>query len=337
MRAASSIGALAWAAAVLVMAATSAAQPADGPTGPDPQGQPGDRSRPVVAVSVAGDEAAAEALERALTELLGRLNASLSLRRVEGLNQAPERPPEQAAAWVGIDVSHPDRAVVTVVDRAAGAATVWRVLERRTSRQILLDEAAHVVHAAVESLLSGQRANGGQAGTTAPPDGASAPPAVTGSPAVPAPASPAHAPRTAPLPPAPVAAPPPPERPLWGLDAAALLAGHGMADNAGLVFGAAGALSAGYRQGPWRFGGWLTAEYRVPFDVDDSETSPRAQAVALRTFPTMGLLQTPALSLDLGVGGGIDIFTVDYKRAPRSPPSSPACWCSTWPWSTTFS
>jgi hypothetical protein len=88
-----------------------------------------------------------------------------------------------------------------------------------------------------------------------------------------------------------------------------------MADNAGLVFGATGALSTGYRQGPWRFGGWLTAEYRVPFDIDDSEASPRAQAVALRTFPTVGLLQSSAVALDLGVGGGIDIFSVDYRLA----------------------
>jgi len=264
----------------------------------------------VVSVSVAGSAADADRLDAALRELLGRLGASLSLQRVDHIEHAAGRPVVGAAAWVGIDLTAADRAVVTVVDTAAGAPVLWRVLEHSGSRQILLEEAAHVVHTALESVLA--------ALPTRDPGEPVTEPAVPTT-------APAQQPTTTPTTKAPLEAtspPPPPTRPVatepaeravWGMDAAALLGGHGIGDAAGIVLGGAAALSAGYRHGPWRAGGWLTAEYRVPFDIDDSAASPRAQAVALRSFPTLAMFQTHLVALELGVGGGIDIFTVDHR------------------------
>lgn len=289
----------------------------------DPEGVTPDASspRPIVVVSVAGTAAEAAKLERALDELLGRLDATLALQLVDRLDQSPAPPPEETAAWVGIDVTAEQRAVVTVIGRATGVPALWRVLERSGSREILLEETAHVVHTAVEGVLAARPTAPQPAPATPPGPGSAHPLPSPPQPVPPPPVGQRDRPNTA-APPdrrSPVGGPPPPDA-RWGLDAAALLAGHGIADNAGVVFGATGALSSGYRHGPWRFGGWLTAEYRVPFDIDDSETSPRAQAVALRAYPTIGLVQTESLALDLGVGGGIDIFTVDYRLAEANGP-----------------
>jgi hypothetical protein len=294
-------------AAQLALSPAGQAQPPSD-SGPESPTDSASEPQTVVSVSVAGSAADADRLDAALRELLGRLGATLSLQRVDDIDHAASRPAISAVAWVGIDLTAADRAVVTVVAAAAGAPALWRVLERNGSRQILIEQTAHVVHTALESVLSAQ------------PDRDPSPPPPAGPPPMEAPRPPV-APATQPAPPGPSPAPLPtrppatdqPARARWGMDAAALLGGHGIADNAGVVFGAAAALAAGYRHGPWRLGGWLTAEYRVPFDIDDSEASPRAQAIALRSFPTIGLFQTRQVALELGVGGGIDIFTVDHR------------------------
>ncbi len=286
----------------------------DPPTEPRDATPEDGKARPIVAVSVAGSAAEAAKLEGVLGELLGRLGATVALRLVDRLDQTPPPPPQDAVAWVGIDVTTEQRALVTVIGRSAGVPALWRVLERSGSRQILLEEAAHVVHTAVEGVLAA-RPSTPKPSPAATPEPVDAPPKPAPPPQLsPPPDGDGDGPsRAGPAARHPPADSPPPPDPLWGLDATALLAGHGIADNAGVVFGATGALSTGYRHGPWRFGGWLTAEYRVPFDIDESDASPRAQAVALRTFPTVGLVQTESLVLDLGIGGGIDIFTVDYR------------------------
>jgi hypothetical protein len=85
-----------------------------------------------------------------------------------------------------------------------------------------------------------------------------------------------------------------------------------VADSAPLVPGAALATEVAYRRGPLRPGAWLSAEYRLPFDIDRSPLAPRAQMVSLRALPSLDLYQRRPWILGVALGGGIDVFRVDH-------------------------
>jgi len=316
------------ASVIVAISPYTVARAAPPPTSTTPRPPAGDTpdAEKVVSVIVAGSAADAAHLDKALRELLGRMGVTASLRRVDRVDEGARRAEGPAVvASVLIDVTGVDQAVVTVIDPASDAAVVRRVLKRTASHQVLLEETAHVVHGAVESVLSGRSTGAdpqpdrtGQV-SAAEPTSANEPPAAAVAATAPTVAEQSRPPPALNSPPAATGRPDGAsvalreERAAWGIDAGALLGGHGISDSAGVVFGAGVALSAGYRHGPLRPGGWFTAEYRVPFDIDDSGASPRAQAVALRTFPTIDLLHTQLLTLQLGVGGGIDIFSIDHR------------------------
>jgi hypothetical protein len=269
---------------------------------------------------VAGTEEEIARLALSLDELLGRLGLLVVVESHAGAEPARAT---QALARVSIDLTQPDRAACTVGDDSGAVRMDRREIMRRGSRAVLLDEVAHVVQAAVENLLaertSPEQATAGGRRPTAPP----APTAgdVRLEPAPVATVSVARSDGSA-MPSRAVPAPRSEQRPAWGFDVAALLGLHAVADSALLVAGGAVATHAAYRRGALHPGGWFSAEYRLPFDIDRSPLPPRAQTVALRALPAVDLYHRRPWALGVALGGGIDVFRVDHGfEEPGAPPT----------------
>ena len=161
-----------------------------------------------------------------------------------------------------------------------------------SSRAVLLDESAHVVQATVESLLA---------------ERAKSEPALG---------------RRLPTPPGPSASelaaePKPSARPELGLDLALLSGLHASGPDALAVPGAGVGLNFAHRASAVRPGAWFLAEYRFPFDIDDSGFPPQAQTLALRLVPSLDLARSSRVALQLGLGGGLDRFHITHAIEDR--------------------
>jgi hypothetical protein len=276
-------------------------------------------------VRVAGTEREIARLALSLDELLGRLALQVVVEPYAGAELGQPRA-TQALARVSIDLTQPDRAVCTMEDNSGTVRMDRRAVMRTGSRSILLDEVAHVVQAAVENLLA-ERTAAEQA--TADGSEPAALPAPTASDVRPEPGPPptgatvsvagidGSRTRSRPVP-----MPRSEEPPAWGLDIAALLGLHAVADTALLVAGGAVATHVAYRRGALHPGGWISAEYRLPFDIDQSSLPPQAQTVALRALPAVDFYHRRPWALGVALGGGIDVFRVDHGfEEPGEPPT----------------
>lgn len=251
---------VAFTSALLVLAGTLVVVAAQGP-------------RPPVHVVVAGDPAEARRFEEATQELLGRLGVEVSFGPTSVAS---------GAIVVRVDLTRSDAAVVGI--RSPSGEENQREVRSQGSRSVLIDESAHVVQAAVESLLS-------------------EPPAPTAVPTASAVVS---------LPPRRAPARASPGRPALGFDVSAFAGLHAMAPAAEAVPKAGVGLQGAYRRGRWRPGAWVLCEYRLPFDIDESGSPPRAQTLALRLLPSIDLGRGRGWLVQAGVGAGLDRFHVTH-------------------------
>lgn len=262
-------------AAVLAESASSAALPA-------PEAPSAARSR--VQVVVVGSAHDADDLGASLGELFRRLGVELVLTRVDTRDQAPV--PPVGAPSVRVDLTAPGAIVVELVDRS-GTVSVRRV-ERQGSTAVALDEAAHVIQAAAESLL----------GSTPPEEKPPEPPPAPAPTMTPAPAKSEEAPPQVP--------------PTFGADALVLLGLHAVDPSAVAPPSLAGAVHVAHRASPVRPGLWLLGEYRFPFEIDDSPIPPQADAFSMRLYPAIDVARSKSAVLALGLGGGFDRFRIRH-------------------------
>jgi hypothetical protein len=82
---------------------------------------------------------------------------------------------------------------------------------------------------------------------------------------------------------------------------------HGVADAAPLVFSVARAVHGSLGRGVLSPGGWLSAQYRPPFEVERRQWS----TIALRLLPSTDIYQRHPWSAGIALGGGIDLYRVD--------------------------
>lgn len=271
---------------------------------------PGEEARRVEVVVTASPEEARR-LAQLLEELLGRLKLTVVVHLENSAGSASSVGDHGLAhghglAHVVVELTDAGRALCTIRNAEGRLRMERREVSGATSRAILLDEVAHLIHAAVESLLAEGTAPAVAAPATAePPRSASnrAPAAPT----------------------APTATPPQPARPVrtaadatedntphpaFGFDVGSLVGLRGVADDMPLVFGVAATAHASYRNGSVHPGGWLSADYRLPFAVDRFTT---AQITALRALPSLDFYSTRPWSVGIALGLGIDIYRIEHS------------------------
>jgi len=244
--------------------------------------------RPVFDAAIAAADTEATALVAAVEEVAARLGLRV---RVEHRDAPPADAswPDDVIAGVWIDARAPDRIDVRTTCVRAGSRprSFARSLARAGSRDVVVDEVAEVVRAALESV---------QAARLDPTD--VDPPAT----------------RTAPAPePLPTVSPLPAthEGPHgFGLDLLAFGSERAMSARSAPVLGAGAALEASFGRAPWRPSLWLSAAYGSRFDTEGGAVTFDAGASSLRLMPGVELLDLDVMQVDLDVGGGVDFFSV---------------------------
>jgi hypothetical protein len=255
----------------------------------------------VVEVAIAGSPDDAAALSASLKELLGRLG--LETRIVDASAPASPASSSSAVARVGIDLRSSTGAYVVLTDTRAARPAALRSIARTNggSQTVLLEEVAHVVQAAVESMLA-----------AAPPAASAAPPAPSSSPPPEAisPPGASEAPRDA----------APASHVTWSLDLATFASGMSMARDADVVFGAGGGARADLGRGAWRPALWLLGAYHVPFGANGTRVDLRASVWSVRLLPAVTLFESKRFLLELAGGPGLDIFALSSSNRP--PPNT---------------
>jgi hypothetical protein len=265
-------------------------------------------ARRTVRLEVLGSADEAEQLRVSLGELFGRMAVTLEPSPAGG-EPGGATASDGAAIVAQVDLRDPGVALV----RLAWASTPFgesRTVPQRGSRTVLLEETALVVYAGSESLF-----NEGFASTPPP-----APPPLV-----------EPAPSAEPPPPPPV----PQERETrrspersqsrraapsltpWLLEGAMLVGSRAFASNASMVTGFG--LGARWHVGasPWIPGGWLLGEFHFPFSGRQQGVELSTSVWSLRLEPSLELLRQGGFRLELGVGGGADVFVL----APTSSPT----------------
>ena len=260
------------------MAATSIAGPpaALGAEGPD---------RTIVDVAIAGSDREADALVAALGDRVPRLGLRM---RVERRQEAPPESswPSDAVAGVWIDARATDRVDVWMtIARPDGSRRGYdRSLAVEGSVAVVAEEVAQVVGAELESMQ------------------ASAPTPTRGVPAAP--------PETAPRPAVPTP-PSPPARGGFALDLLALVSERAVSSLSGPVFGAGVAADVSVGRAPWRPSLWIGATYDARFDaMQTRQVTFDVGTTSFRLLPSVELIELQAMQVDVGVGGGLDLFQV---------------------------
>jgi hypothetical protein len=285
--------------AVLIQAwcaSTALAQTPQGATVPD-AAPPPDSTRMVDLTIIAGGDDA-DPLIGSIRELLGRLGLGVDAHVVSAA--PPPQPPAGLSVWVDLASRYE---AVTIVRE--GRTEVRRTIPRDSSPAIVREEIGEAVRSGVEAQLQADAAR-----NPPPPAAPSAPPA---------PAPPPVA--------GPEKLPPPTSSPRWfALDLTVFGGGGPVASNSGpVVFRIGGGVVLGSRR-RLRPSLAVTAAYFVPFDANNSNV-PNLQAhtnfVSLRAVPSIEVLHTPWLSLNVGAGGGVDIISVGPQQLNNDSTVSP--------------
>ena len=274
-------------------------------------GAPVARAQPpphrAVVVTLAAPDEEATRLDEVLRELLGRLEVELSLARVERIDVRAALTPDKKAdpalgrAWV--DFREGGDARVILVDGRWERA-ILRVVERgERSNEVMREEIALLIHSASETLLAGEplgapsaevrRELGLEQPQPRPP-----PPKP-----IPRPATPLIAPE----PVTPPLAPPP----AWRVGAGLYYEGQGYAAEQVIVHGPG--LAVDVDAPDWTLGPGLelTAQYRIPFEVESEVAKVRLQGAVLRFLARLTLWRAEQIALQAAVGAGIDVLHIE--------------------------
>ena len=244
----------------------------------------------VVDTAIAGSTQEADAFVEALGDRVGRLGLRL---RVERRQDAPDETSwaGDVVAGVWIDARSPGR-IDLQMTRARGTPHSYdRSLVRDGSTAVVAEEIAQVVGAALESILATQ------------PDDAPIPAAGD----APMPPEQAPAPREAmpPVPPAPLTT-----SARVGLDVLAFVDERAMSALSGPVLGAGAAVVVSAPRAPLQPSLMASGAYDARFDVQRGQVTFDVGSSSLRLIPGVELVDLDALKVDVGAGGGIDVFEV---------------------------
>lgn len=256
-------------------------------------------TRRAVRLEVLGPADEASQLSSSLSELFGRIAVELEASPTDA--DANRSDAAGGAAVVAeVDLREPGVALVRL---AWGSAPFGepRVVPQRDSRAVLLEEAALVVYAGSETLFN-------EAFASTPPP--LPPPLVVPTAPTLDPSSP----------------PPPPRQPRadrspshersaqratpWLMEGAMLVGARAYARNASTVTGFALGARGQLGEGRWSPGAWLLGEYHFPFSGRQRGVELATSVWSARIEPSLELVRHGAFTLELGAGGGADIFVL---------------------------
>ncbi len=251
-------------------------------------------ARHVVDVVVAGDPDEARAAEASLRELLRRVGLDLRVTTVDRLpaERGASSPDVVARAW--IDLRADNGALVEVTDAPAERTFERRVLAQEGSRAVLLEDVAHVVQAAAESIAAGAPPPAPPPPHEATPPGVAIVPPRIEAPIVAPDRTPVRVDATS-----------------WGLAAAAFFTAAAYAHDSGTVPG----VGAGVRLDGGRFALWAFGAYHVPFGEDAAPVALHSSVWSVRAVPTFELVEISGFLLEAGAGAGLDVFALSPGAA----------------------
>jgi hypothetical protein len=295
---------------------------------------------------VAGSEDA-QPLVEAIREVVGRLGLPVSAHVVqEAPPETGEGVPTQGLARAAIDLTSPGGVQVAVYGKN-GQLALLRLFARNASASVLREEIADAVRSAVEAqlLIDPERRNAASAPTQGPTatGGASTGPTAGLAPSIAEPpvaearvaeppvaepraakarvAEPPSPPPAAPVGPPRGEAPAPATTPDQGL-ALDLTALGGIG---GFAWTTAAVVSHVGGQAAWTYRKWLnpsltvSGEYLLPFEAKTSDVTATASVVSLRIVPAVEVFHARSVAVDLGVGAGIDVISV--QPPSKHPPN----------------
>ncbi len=243
---------------------------------------------PRVDIVLSGTAEDGRELEASLREMLQRLGLALRLTVVDALTAVEpwQAVPPEVVVRVWIDARQPDGILITLSDRRSGRTGAARLVPRRGSRGLLLEETALVVHADTESLLSEPRPKAVAVGAQ-PLAAAHATPTDTQSSAKPSP------------------------EPLdWTLDAMTFAEGQSFAKDTSVVFGAGAGGRVHWGDNAWYPSLWLMGAFHLPFGQSQLPVQLTANVWSGRFVPTWRTMGGHLLTFEAGLGGGVDVFVI---------------------------
>lgn len=277
------------------------------------QARPPNDERPVpaagpreVEILIGGASAGEPELEAILGELLQRLGLRSRVRYLSEIDDRRLRAvlPDGTAARVGIILSHGTETRVLVTDADGGHLDAFST-SSDGPREVVREELAHRIQAAVEALL-----------LPGSPDRPLTPPPVAGE---------AHLDKAQESPTgrrnnlersslAGSSASSP-----WALDFTTR-GGMALFSKDTPAIAQVGATLAIAKNGPFRPSLTASGSYSLPVEVGNSWVKARVSTVGFRLIPTLTLWSTHMLALDIGVGGGIDVISISPQsnRLPAS-------------------
>jgi hypothetical protein len=263
----------------------------------------------VVDVAIAASDAEAPQMQSVVEELLARLSMTVNVTRVERVDAAEvvnphAGPPRLARVW--LDLTRPDRATLYLV------SSDWqRILVRHLPKVAGHDELAreqlgHIVETAIDAL-----AHGASLGVTR--EDASRELGIV----------PARPPSLVPAPPSPrvdraVSPPPSPASPAPALrlEPGLIYDAQLFAGGPNVAHGPALSLFVGSSGAGVRFGGWLTAQYRLPLEQDGMPLGMRIESGSLRLLASIDVPVRDVLIWRFAAGGGADYVHVVPVAVP---------------------
>jgi hypothetical protein len=268
--------------------------------------QPAER----VIVTVAASDAESAHLEEVLRELLGRLGVELTVERrptidaSAALTPDPKAEPALSRAWVDMRVAGTRR--VIVVDSGWERALVRVIVQGARSDEVVREEIAHVIHSASEALLAGAQVG-------EPREEVRRQLGLQKRAPSPAPVPPPAPPNRPLLPPFPPPEPPAEAPTPWRVGAGLYYEGQGYAERQPVVHGPGLALEVDAPEWTLGPGLELTAQYRIPFEVEGDVAAVRLQSAVLRLFARLSVFRSELIVLQVAAGAGVDVIHLEPR------------------------
>ena len=284
------VTALACAALTAMASSTAFAQPVDSSSV---------MNRPRVdLVLAAASPQEADAFERTLRELLGRIGVDLTTTRTPHIDDRTPIPPPGAPptsrAYAAVDLAGEEGVRGIVVDGESRALVLRRTIRRDGSVAIAAEEMAHVVYSSIDALLDPAQKRPDPPKEAAPPT--TTEPALLVTSETPHDTIADHATHTG-----------------AALDVNAFGVARYMGAGLGPEPGGGVALGLAASRARWAPEIWIAGALQAPFETANPDASVRTSLVSARLYATFAIAQSGRLRFDLGLGGGVDVASITSR------------------------
>jgi hypothetical protein len=271
-----------------------------------------------VRVTIAAEAADTSGLEAVFAELLARLRVSLEVTHARALDSTAFAPPAAAPAellaLVWVDLTKPTAATLYLLDVDTDRVLLRKVRREPDRSELVQEELGHILQTSIEGLLAGEPVGVPRQEilpllNAAPPAPAESPrhsePARPAKPSAAAGAEAVSAPTNAPV--------------AGALRAHAMLLYSAvlLAPQAPVLHGPELGVFA-RMDGRLEAGVWLGLQWRLPVDVSTGPVTLSYSELAPRALVIAKLSGNDVRTLRFGLGGGVDVVSVETRADPEA-------------------